>query len=164
MLPAIEYEGQLQLQDWLKANALYNRRVPWYSPRKLPVWIAAMAVGIAIGLSQGAVLILLHVFAASMLVHVYNLRQRGRRRFGQLKSLHVPFRSRFDETGFRTTSSLFDDRRGWTDFVGWTANQEYFLLYEADDVLRIIPKRLISGDAQVHQLQELLGSHLGAPA
>ncbi len=163
MLPAIEYQGQLQPQDWLKANALHNGRVPWYSPRKLPLLVAAAAVGSAIGLAHGAVLILLLIFAASIVTYRYSLRQRGRGRFAQLKSLQVPFHSRFDEHGFRTTSAVFDDRRSWTDFVGWTENEEYFLLYEADDILRIIPKRLMGGDAAVHQLQELFTSHLGAP-
>jgi len=97
-----------------------------------------------------------------MLASSYMMRRRLYRRYAQHRPLQAPFHSRFDDDGFRTTSALFDDRRGWDDLLRWMEDGEYILLYEADDIFRVIPKRLLAGDGRIRRLRELLTSRLGA--
>jgi hypothetical protein len=58
---------------------------------------------------------------------------------------------------------LFDDTRSWKDFVRWRETANHILVYEAEHLFRIVPKRLLK-DGDVVSLRRLLEQHLGSAA
>ena len=167
MTQAIEYQGELAVEDFLSGYALHRRKARRTElGRALPI-LVGVPLGVVFALSHPPLATTLTVLAAVVILLFYGrweTRRRLRRSFAKNRSCLVTFHSRFDETGFRTTSAMYDDRRAWTDLVRWAEDQNYILLYEADYVFRTIPKRVLGDDTRVAQLRQLLTTHLGPAA
>jgi hypothetical protein len=167
MTTPIEYQGKLELQDLLSGHRLAVRKAPRRRLHTFFQILVGSAVGIALAISRSALATVAVLFAAACIFYLYwrwQVVDTLRRRYARSRSRQITFRARFDEDGFRTMSSLSEDRRQWTDFLYWVEDANYFVLYESDAEFRIIPKRLVGGDVQVSQLRQLLTTHLGPAA
>ncbi len=167
MTPAIEYQGELHVEDFLNGYALHRRKARRGKASEVLSIVVGVPLGVAFVLSHPSLATTLVVLAGVVILLLYGrweTRRRLRRSFLQARACRIAFHSRFDETGFRTTSAIYDDHREWTDLVRWVQDENYILLYEADDLFRTIPKRLLDADARLAHLGELLATHLGPAA
>src|ERR1051325_8093061 len=133
MTPAVEYQGELHVEDFLSGYALHRRKARRSKVSKALPIIVGVPLGVAFALSHPSLATTVVVLAGVVILLLYGrweTRRRLRRSFIQCRACRITFRSRFDETGFRTTSAIYDDRREWTDLVRWVQDQNYILLYE----------------------------------
>jgi YcxB-like protein len=167
MATAIEYQGQLSSDDWRDAHSFHARRSRSSLLQQLIGFLFGASIAIAFVLADGRVR--LFVFVAATVVLLAGVIQRRRsaqriqRLYDQSAAIRADFTTRWDDTGFRTTSSQFDDRRAWKDFVRWRETAHHIFVYEGSDIFRIVPKRLL-GEEDLSRLRELLLTHLGAAA
>jgi len=161
----IEFDGKLEFDELLDGNRIALARAP---RAQLHRWISILfgaALGVVVGYSSNSptLLIFALVVVAFYFYQRWRIRETLQQRF-QARTYQVSFHTRVDTDGFRTRSSMFDDRRQWSDFSRWTETDRYFVLFESAMVFRVIPKRIVGGAADATILRQLLTMHLGPAA
>jgi len=91
--------------------------------------------------------------------HVF-LPLRARRIFRQQRSMQEPFEVSYDVDGVRWESAVTTRRLPWHYYVRWAEDDRYFLLYQSDWTLEIIPKRFFESEEQVSVFRTLLDERI----
>ena len=146
----ITIRGQLTEQDYLQAQQLHMQLTGW--ARLLPyatilLWIVGF---IFAGLKaiQGTPSFFLALVPATLFILITPLTNRSvlprqiKRLFQQNKEVSAPMEMEFSEEGMKFTNSFGHNARPWSYFVKWKEGEQGFLLYHADQVFNLIPKRL----------------------
>jgi len=164
-MTTVEYEGQLTADDVVAGYAITldgQRRSALQQFMNFAFWVV---MGMTVVLVNGKLRILPLLMAAIVGVSQILTRRQGRanilRLYAKLPALQSRFKSRFDDTGFRTHSDLFDHFCPWRAFGGWKETREHLLVYEGDGALPlIIPKRLFLNPTDLDSLRALLAAHI----
>ncbi len=160
--------GQLTDDDYLAALILARRHNKTFMIVRTGLWslIAVLAiVYLVVSLENprfAVQLVVLAVVATVLLLerHVF-LPLRARRIFRQQRSMQEPFVVTYDADGVRWESSVTTRRLPWHYYVRWAEDDRYFLLYQSDWTLEIIPKRFFEGEEQISVFRTLLSERTG---
>ena len=164
----VEYEGQLTADDVVAAAVLVLRRRRSGGLVQITNFAYWMLLGMMFVLAHGWVRLLPFLLAALGFVSL-GLKRRAimtetRQLHTKYPALRSRFRSRFDDTGFRTKGDSFEDFRTWQAFGAWEETPDYLLVYEAEgEFPRIIPKRLFTDKADLDSLRTSLSAHIPEP-
>ena len=164
MVP-VEYEGQLTADDVVFAYFTLFRRQRVAGPANLLNFLFWLSLTFTLLLMQGWLRLLpLFIGLLAFLSHDLNRREASklaRRLYEEHPGLQSHFASRFDDTGFRTQSDLFQDFRTWKAFQIWRETSDYFLISESKGALpRIIPKRLLKHPGDIDNLRGMLAAYI----
>lgn len=154
--------------------AVYRSQLRWLirRPRSLryllllPAVISAVAVEMFVLLDpdwtawnlSGAVLLSFGGIALLLLLTCALLPRTARRHFRQQKGLHQEWRVEFTRFGLRAMTPSQDGTIAWTEYVGWSQNDEVVLLYQSDHLVQFMPTRALAPEA-LQTLHELV-AHL----
>ena len=162
----VEYEGQLTFDDVVAADAVaaeHGGRRRWFN--KLYSYAFWIVMWVLVLFSSGWLRLpplLLGIMV--IIIEAVNhraARAQARRLFETHAALRDSFRSRFDETGFWTKGSIFQDFRSWDAFRAWAETRDHVFVYESEQGWgRIIPKRLLKDPAELEALRAILAAHL----
>jgi len=68
--------------------------------------------------------------------------------YTQHKILHKPFEVEVTEQSFNTYSEYGTGVIPWADFHKWRENEKVLLLYQANNLMNIIPKRIFTAEEE----------------
>lgn len=162
---SIEASGVISEADYLAAQRLHAR--PGGAVRWLR-WVALALVALSLPLAlwqaaQGdaAGLIVLIPFAVAaltmLLSHTLLVPGLARRHYRQYKVLQQPLVITLDEQGSEWRAANGSSRLAWPDYHQWKEDETLFLLYQADNLFQMLPKRLL-GPEEAAQVRRWLGA------
>ena len=159
----MEFEGQLNEDDMVRAFHLHSRDQFRKAAKFLftvcafiliiQVWLPPPRlwhIGIALG-GPALMLYYRHLLVPRLL----------RKEFRQNVVYGSPFRTEVDDSGFVTVQHNDQHKRSWPEIRGWREDGNYFLLYESDDVYRVLPKRYLKNEVETEELRALLSAKIG---
>ena len=156
-------KGQLELNDYRGARLLHAQAAGWVQiVMNLFVifWGVFFLLDIYFsltGMFPAALMLPAIGLVAFFLIYGFILMpKRLQRIFSQKKELSAPFEMELDESGLKLTNEFGHTIRPWANFIKWKENKALFLLYHADVMYTIIPKRLFSDPKQV----DVIRTHL----
>jgi hypothetical protein len=86
------------------------------------------------------------------------LRRRHKAIYSEHKGLHRPATVSFDDRFAEFTSDAGHARIAWRDFTAFKEDDTMFLLYEARNLMRVIPKRVFESDREMASFRAGLGN------
>ncbi len=88
--------------------------------------------------------------------------RQAKRLFRQNKEVSSPQEIEISENGMKLINSFGHSVRSWSHFIKWKEDKECFLLYHADLMFTIIPKRFFHESLEISFVSEQLQKH-GVP-
>ena len=83
------------------------------------------------------------IFPVFIFLYVrYLLPNNWRKHYLQNKDLSLPFTMELGDDGLVITTELSKSKHPWNHFIKWKENSEMLLLYKADNIATILPKRI----------------------
>jgi YcxB-like protein len=107
--------------------------------------------------------IVLFVLAAFILPSLYRkvvLPKQVKQSFEQQKSLSLPFEMELTERGMHTSNELGNNTVPWEYFTKWKENEDIVVLYQSDNIIHMIPKRLFPDPQQLEMVKSLLQKNI----
>jgi hypothetical protein len=160
-------QGQLTEDDYLAALLLARRHNRMFKVVRTGLWVLIGVLSVAyvvVSLQNPRFAIQLLVLAAVagvlLLERHVMLPLRARRIFRQQRSMQEPFEVSYDGDGVRWESAVTTRRLPWHYYVRWAEDARYFLLYQSDWTLEVLPKRFFGGDEQISAFRDLLGERI----
>lgn len=155
---------QLSFEDYLAAQRLTMQPARWVTFALILLFLFAVLgaiLGVVAAARGDSSLLMMMVPAAALSVGVLLnqyviLPRRLRHLFSQQKDIRAPFEIELTPEAFQTTSATGHARRPWTDFVTWRENQNLFVLYYADNLFAIVPKRAFAEPNAVETIRGYL--------
>ena len=99
------------------------------------------------------------VWLAGLFLILANMRRqipkRVRREFAEQRALRDEVELSWSDDGLTATTAHGHSQFGWDEFRSWTENEAVFLLFHAERLFTVVPKRALSED-QVDELRRLL--------
>lgn len=153
--------------DFLRAQALHHHPHPW-------VWAAQRLGGVLILLAvllsvwpamRGDIGPLLYSGSAMLglgiLFYLYrvHLPKVSRRVYHQQKALQQPLTVEMDAAQVRWSSPTGQVSHPWGEFHRWKEDEQLFLLYHAENLFQMLPKRSLHGDEMAERLRGYLIQH-----
>jgi YcxB-like protein len=80
--------------------------------------------------------------------------------FAQQKNLSLPFEIEFTETGMNFSNAIGNNTWTWEYFTKWNENEDIIVLYQSDNVIQMIPKRLLVDQQQLDMVKSLLQKNI----
>lgn len=168
VLSPVRIAGSIELRDYMRAQRLHLR--PRLVVGLLGLLLLLLALGAAgfriyqwsageIDASEAGLLPSLLLFLAAFFLLF--LPWRLRRSYRRHRMLHAPFEIAFDDRTMSATNEFGHSSVPWSTFVRFRESKHVFLLYPADGLFHVIPKRLLSGDEEVNALRALLTEKVG---
>ena len=162
----VELDCRITPADYVRAQYLHLRPRRWlgYVGIALLLLIAG-TVGLQVtilvreGGSAAPLLILLGFVAYLAAYFLGYVPWRARRLFAQQKDLQMPSRLQVTDDGIRAENELGHSLIPWDHIQWWKENHHLFLLYHADVLFQMIPKRCIAHEADSKALRALLLAH-----
>ena len=96
-----------------------------------------------------AIIIFMFVFAASCVWQI-------KRSFRTFKALKVPFNLEVSEDLFFASAEYGESRLPWDIFLKFKEGKNLFLIYQADKLFHMLPKRLFASEAEIRKVREIL--------
>lgn len=87
--------------------------------------------------------------------------RRLRRIFFQQKSAQLPYVATITDETLQTKSEVSEEKLPWNHFIQWRENDNLFVLYQSDTMIRIMPKRCFASPQQIIEFHHLLEKKLG---
>ncbi|WP_343313882.1 YcxB family protein [Brucella sp. BE17] len=106
----------------------------------------------------GAVGTATFVLTLSGLTYLSASRQT-RKIFKQQKNLHQPYTLNWNDSRLELTSEVGNARFSWNDFLKIREDSQNILLYESENLYRLIPKRFLTEDQIISLRQRRLAGH-----
>jgi hypothetical protein len=163
----IEVSGEITEQDYLHAQSFHVKARPLLRLGVTLVLfgcVALIALLVLYGGSRGttttvlACVVPLAVLGALVLLGRFSRRRTYRKQ----RSLQGTHRFVLSDAGLAAESPHGSGEIRWSAFVRWEESPEIFLLYEADNLFHMLPKRWLGGDeARLEELRGLLRDHVG---
>lgn len=160
----IEAEGELTERDYMKAQWLHlkPRRPLLYVGYGL-LFLIGIAAALAVGSSAsvGDTTPAIGFFAVLGLFVILVLWQwlAYRRAYRSQRTLSGTQRLLFSESGIRGAFAYGAGETEWGAFIKWRESRDLFIIYQASNLMHIIPKRWFAGEQAVTDLRILLESH-----
>jgi YcxB-like protein len=161
----IEYSGRLTAEEITTVMLRRLRRRRLY-PMVLG-WTAVLLIGSVLMQQQHGTwfsrILPAALFAlTSMGLILIVMPLRVRQTIEKQSVLYDDFTTRIDRNGFETHSARDQQRRAWTDFVGWSEDDVTFILTEPGERIRIIPKRLLGDRTTEDRLRAMFVQYIRA--
>jgi len=156
-------QGQLTEDDYLAALLLARRHNKTFRVVRSGLWILIGVLAVVYSIvsldnPRFAIQLLVLAAVAGVLLlerHVF-LPLRAQRIFRQQRSMREPFEISYDAEGVCWESAVTTRRLPWHYYVRWAEDARYFLLYQSDWTLEILPKRFFGSDEQIASFRDLL--------
>ena len=162
----MEIRGELTEKDYLRAQWLHMK------PRRgfraagyvvLVLFLLALGLAVASAVAGSAHQPLAHVLLPVLVLGGVVVLQRYQwkriyRRQLSLQGLHT---YTFSAEGIVASSAHGNGRMDWTVFIKWREDPNLFLLYQADNLFHMIPKRWLTDDRQLAEFRALVSRHAG---
>ena len=152
----IQINGQYELADFKKAQALHARR------GRLATWGVYYVIGLmALITGVGGVLAIMGrfpwsyvlisalVLGAFVIVRFVVVPRQLTRVFTQQKDLSAPFEMTLTDQEFSMRNEFGASHLPWDSFVKWKEDKEMLLLYRSDVMFQMLPKRLLHSDGEL---------------
>jgi hypothetical protein len=152
----IQINGQYELADFKKAQALHARR------GRLATWGVYYVIGLmALITGVGGVLAIMGrfpwpyvlisvlVLGAFVIVRFVVVPRQLTRVFTQQKDLSAPFEMTLTDQEFSMRNEFGESHLPWDSFVKWKEDKEMLLLYRSDVMFQMLPKRLLHSDGEL---------------
>jgi hypothetical protein len=162
----MEVRGEFTEHDYLRAQWLHiaprrGLRVVGYVI--LALFALALVLTIHRGVSEAdpwrlALAIAAVVALAGLALWHRYLWGRLYRRQPSLQGLHV---YSFSHEGIVASSPHGSGQVSWSAFTKWREDSRMFLIYQADNVFHLVPKRWFADEQQISELRALLAKHSG---
>ena len=154
-------QGAVTAEDYLHAQRLHRRRIEswlyggcvltalcgglllWQFPD------AMLAGGMLVG---GGTCGLVGEVAVSRLYLPWKVRRLHK----QMKAFAHPLVYEWDETTLRASSPQAQGERPWSDFLKYREDDRIFLLYHADNLFEMLPKRWFAAAQQIEDFRQRL--------
>ena len=101
---------------------------------------------------------LVFLVGRTMVRYVF-LPETALRSYSQQKVLHSPQQIRITSDGIAARSRYGQGQLPWDHFIKWREDDRMFLLYQTDNQVLILPKRVFIGEEQRQELVALLASN-----
>jgi len=86
---------------------------------------------------------------------------RVRKLYVQRHDLQEQYEFSFDDEGISLSSSLLNQRFPWSHTRKWRESRELFLVYIADNMFKVFPKRSFVSSVEIDCFRELLTKNAG---
>jgi hypothetical protein len=161
----VKITGQYQLTDYLAAQHLHarqNLRLGAIMVILVLIFLVELALS-ALQVLPWSLTVAAAFLVAIMALYLYVMRPAQLKRlFGQQKELSRPFEMELTDEGYGFSNSYGSARIPWKDYVKWREGKDIFLLYSADNMFTMIPKRLLQTDADAQFVRDQLARN-GVP-
>jgi hypothetical protein len=112
-------------------------------------------------------LVLVAVIPIVLLLGVYmywELYRKAKRQFGTSGTLREARRTVISDEGLDSSSARSSGKLAWAVFYKVIETPESFLLFTSNTVFILLPKRIFSGEEQIHSLRALIAQNVGSKA
>ena len=161
----IEIEGQITPRDYVQVQYLHVRPRPLFGCLEIGllfVFVLVAGFGIVASFREGGIptwlLVLLAAGGYPAAYFLWYLPWRTRRLYGQHKALQSAFRMRVTEEGVFAETEHGQTMTPWSFVLKWKEGRRLFLIYHADVLFQMIPKRCIKSESDTEALRTLLRS------
>lgn len=143
-------EGEYIAAGRTAVLAYFRRRGPMIAYCGFLVVYAAIIVSMATGagpwvqLPEYVHLIFLGMLLFPMVNYFVLQPRAARRAFRERKTLNSPITFEWDDTSFKASGSGYETTVPWADYVKLKETSDLLLIYPAENVFQIIPKRILS--------------------
>ena len=158
----MEAGGELTERDYLQAQWLHLKprrryRIAGYGVLALAVFASLSVIVASIaGRDPGMALMFFAPFLALLGVFLLQ-RHLFRRAYRSQPSLRGSHRYRFSADGFAAQSEVGQGEIRWDAMTRWREGPTLFLLYQADNLFHVLPKRWFGNGGAVEEFRTLLG-------
>ena len=164
------YVFQISEADYIQAQKLHLRARPVFKMIFIIVCLIVICcMGLAIlnlisggsslkslGISSAVILYLLFLF-------LYFLPRRWKRLYAQSKLLQAEVSYSFREDALIVESEKGNCTIQWSDYHKWKVDDNQILLYQADNIFNIVPKRIFTDSSEADMVESYIRSALGKP-
>lgn len=161
----IEIEGQITPRDYVQAQYLHVRPRPLFGCLEIGLlFFSVLIAGFFIftfvreGENLAWLLVLLAAGGYLAAYFFWYLPWFARRLYGQQKALQSAFRMRVTEEGVFAETEHGQALTPWSFVLKWKEGRHLFLIYHADVLFQMIPKRCIKSESDTEALRALLKS------
>jgi len=156
----MKVKGQLQWTDYRGAQLLHAQPIRWVRivmMAFLVFWGGAFLFGLYFSATGGlpfALMVPAIVLVALFVFYRFVLMPRQiQQAFSQQEELAAPFEMEITDAGLTLTNEFGQTIRPWEKFIKWRENRDLFLLYHADVLYTILPKRLFSNPEEIDTIR-----------
>jgi hypothetical protein len=159
----MKLKGQLQQTDYINSQRLHFRPrwIANHTQNTIYILVLILLFGLllfAIG-SLTPLLLIIFFFGLAGCVFYYDyiiLPKETRQAFAQRKELGLPFEIEFTENEMTFSNEFGHHVKPLEDFVKWREDSELIMLYRADNLCDILPKRMFADAQQIDTLKAYL--------
>jgi hypothetical protein len=155
----IKITGQYQLTDYLAAQHLHarqNLRLGAIMVILVLIFLVELALS-ALQALPWSLTVTAAFLVAIMALYLYVLRPAQLKRlFNQQKELSSPFEMELTDEGYGFSNAYGSGRFPWKDFAKYQEGPDIFLLYRADNLFNMLPKRLLETDVDARFVRDRL--------
>ena len=148
--------GTITTIDYLKAQRLNRKKAElrWFTVSSFTIAVGLILLALGMGLTSlfflaGGIGGIIGELVSSFGV----LPRKARRLHSQQKDLAFPFTYTWDSEFLECKGISGQARRPWTNYVRVKENNEFILLYHADNLFEVFPKRWFSNQAQMEEFR-----------
>ncbi len=163
----VQVQGRVSWSDYLRAQYLHLRPRPSWERAGIGIVVAGLALLAVVvwrALSGNPPSRFPYLLVGSLvylaLYFFVFVPWRARSLFRRQKVLHVPFRIEADGDGLVISSELGEVRLPWGILRNWKESRRLFLIYHADGLFHLIPKRLFASFEEIEAFRGLLNRNL----
>lgn len=164
----MKLDVQLTEDDYIKANFLHLRPRPAYKFAGYFVLFLALLVLLISGYRAAAfheqlfvpTVLILSLFSLWYYFAVAFPKEL-KRIFGQLKERQEESFIEITDEGVSGKTAFGEETHHWNHLRKWKENKTYFIIYPADIVFIILPKRFFASQNEITELQDLLAKKIG---
>jgi hypothetical protein len=159
----LNVEGEITERDYLRAQWLHMKprrgyRVAGYVVLALFVVTCGLLLFVSVSLGDASPAVTLLGPVAVILLAGAILRWQYRRIYRRQPSLQGTHSYQFNEAGFVAASPHGRGEANWSVFTKWREDANLFLLYQADNLFHMLPKRWFGPAGRIEEFRRILES------
>jgi hypothetical protein len=157
--------GQITKEDYVHFQRLHMKQPAYVYVLVVVILAAVFSCYIATSPQWNSVVRIVSYLLPSLVFGVFIyifykhiLPNQWMKSFEQNRELSLPFGMEIDESGITITTELGRSLRPWKHFVKWKEDEQMLLLYHADNMATILPKRMFD-EKDIAFLHSMVETH-----
>ena len=150
--------GTISQADYLNAQKLHRARsAEWYYLTSLVAFALGLLIYFLFNRNIGLIVACAGIggVVGELLMSTVYLPRQVRRLHNQQKDLASPFTYQWDSMFLEAQGISGQSKRAWKNYAKYKEDEKIFLLYHADNLFEMFPKRWFRDEAQVSEFRGL---------
>ncbi|MDF3130304.1 YcxB family protein [Kiritimatiellaeota bacterium B1221] len=158
--------GQISEKDYVAAQWLHLRLRPVFRVLGfllLVLWVVALCGKFSQGFENTVDYVFAFITFYMLLLFGFSIPRKWKRIYRNYKLIQAPFEWVFTKERIFSKTAHSEAYVDWDAFIKWRVGKKYVLLYQASNLMNIIPKEGFVSDEDFAAALELFKEKLGKP-